>query len=507
MILSEPAEPLPESKPILEILADRIQENGCWAGRADRLHLYAMASEIPGMLPSGTVLGRFGKSYVEHVRLALERLDHQDAQPIARVAGDILFLRLAATHHPRVALPEGAVDLREILPGRLERLLARVEDEPPADTMAAFEPALLRVCSEVVQHAAIPGTISIRDGAWLTYRLFQWLCLQLEALSPDDRISGMRRFVAHEPKFGAPVDRLDPAGFGRDRFDHRLAAILHALGAMEARLPNEVVRKVFGEEAASAPVDPWSVSSRALEDKLIVLAQRAHDGPALDSELDWDAPSNIPDLALLALLRLNGARFADLSEEARTRRFEALPDDLDVLLNEAPHVLAFANNVLIAAANAAQNLTDAERWLLLRKLREMKDGPTNQRARWLLFVALFDAGMDPLEEEAFRLTLDHAGDPMAPTVFGRFLLGITAREPARLEQVIEAVLAEPPAKGLDIVAFVAGALARVVVHGKPPAQTVVRTLLLGLAKRSPFLEDPRIREVLSHFGIKEESTD
>src|SRR5690606_33597765 len=131
-----------------------------------------------------------------------------------------------------------------------------------------FEPAMLRVCAEVVQHAAAPGALSVRDGVWLTYRLFQWLCLQFEALSPDARLSGMRRFVAHQPKFGEPMDRLDPAGFGRDRFDHRLAAVLHALAMMEAQIPAEAVQELFGEEATSATAQPWSVSSRALEDKL-----------------------------------------------------------------------------------------------------------------------------------------------------------------------------------------------------------------------------------------------
>ncbi|HVJ91222.1 MAG TPA: hypothetical protein VM580_15570 [Labilithrix sp.] len=330
--------------------------------------------------------------------------------------------------------------------------------------------------------------------------------MQFEALSPDARLSGMRRFVAHEPKFGEPMDRLDPAGFGRHRFDHRLAAVLHALGTMESRLPTEVVHEVFGEEAASATADPWSVSSRALEDKLIARAQRTHDGPDLDSKLDWNAPGNVPDLALLALLRLNAARFADLSEEARTRRFEALPVDLDALSNEAPHQLSFWNTVLIAAADAAQSLTGAERTLLVRKLGAMRDGPKNQRAQWLLFVALFEAGMDALEEEALRLTLDHAADPSAPTVFGRFLLGVSTREPTQLEPTVEALLATPPADGLDTVGLVAGSLARVVVHGKPPAQKAARSLLLGLAQRSPFLEDPRMREVLGFFGLKKEST-
>ncbi|MRG95540.1 hypothetical protein [Polyangium spumosum] len=33
-----------------------------------------------------------------------------------------------------------------------------------------------------------------------------------------------------------------------------------------------------------------------------------------------------------------------------------------------------------------------------------------------------------------------------------------------------------------------------------------RTVLLGLAQRSPFLDDPRMREVLGFFGLEKEST-
>jgi hypothetical protein len=299
---------------------------------------------------------------------------------------------------------------------------------------------------------------------------------------------------------------LLPAGtvlgrLGRDLFDHRLAIVLHALDAME-----QLVNVLPVDDSDRPLPAPRSVSSPDLEDKLLSLAQRAHIGPLLRSVLDWHAPGNVPDLALTALLHLNGTRFADISAEARTRRFEALPSDPQELETNDPDAFHFAGQVVLAAADAASDLTAGERTLLEAKLRAMADGPSSRLWRWFVFVAFFAAGMDHLQDEAFRLTIEHLGHVSAPVVFGRLLLGLAARDPARVEPVIDAVLDEAGDPRIDAVALIAGALGRVLVHGKPGAQNVAGSLLLRLAQRPLFGDDPRMTEVIGFFGLRELGT-
>jgi predicted amidohydrolase len=495
-ILSEPNEPLPASLP--DLLQNRL--DGFWSTREDVGALFVMASEIPGFFPSAPIrwwLDHADEDYERHIDVALNRLDHPDEFPIARLAGDVIFLRLTAMSRPLVKLPEGEVDLREILPARLERLLNKVSEPPEPETLGSAEGALLRICGEVVQRLARPTILPLREGLWLTWRLFQWLCLQLDAISPDARRDGIRRLVAQAPPPAEQRDVLDPFGFGRERFDHRLATVLHALSTMEefALLFREQQR---GENA----FELRSVSSPALEDKLLALARGVHLGPTLGSVLGWGAPGNIPDLALNALLHLNLRRFVDLSPESRMRRLEVLPEDSQGLKESNEAEFLFAHRVVLAAADIAEALVAKERALLEMKLRAMVDGPRVRELRWWGFVRLFAAGVDSLENEARALTIEHVSVPSAPAALGSYLLGVAARDPARVEETIDAMLAAASERGADVVALAAGALGRLVVHGKPPAQKVAGALLLRLAERSPFREDPRMDQVIGAFGLQ-----
>jgi hypothetical protein len=95
-------------------------------------------------------------------------------------------------------------------------------------------------------------------------------------------------------------DVLDPFGFGRDLFDHRLATLLYAFSAMEE------LTQVFAQPSSPEEKlpEPRSVSSPGLEDNLLTLARRVHLGPTLGLVLAWNAPGNVPDLALDAILSL-----------------------------------------------------------------------------------------------------------------------------------------------------------------------------------------------------------
>ncbi|AUX27179.1 hypothetical protein SOCEGT47_077600 [Sorangium cellulosum] len=496
-ILSEPNEPLPAS--LSGVLQNRL--DGFWSTREDRGVLFLVASEIPGFLSSAPIpwwLEHADEDYGQHVDVALNRLDHPDESPIARLAVDVTFLRLTAMRRPLVKVPGGEVDLREIFPARLARLLNKVSEPPEPDTLGAAEGPLLRVCGEVVQRLARPAVLPLRECLWLTWRLFQWLCLQLDAISPDARRDGIRRLVAQAPPPAEPRDVLDPFGFGRDRFDHRLAAVLHALSTME-----ELALVFRGQEPEQNAPELRSVSSPALEDKLLTLARGVQSGPKLGSVLEWHAPGNIPDLALYALLHLNRGRLADLSLEARMRRFEALPEDLQALENYDEAAFWFTRRVVLTAADIAEKLAPEERALLETKLRAMVDSPRARELRWWGFVRLFAAGVDSLENDARALTIEHANAPSAPAAFGSYLLGVAARDPARVEEATEAMLVAAGERGADVVALAAGALGRLMVHGKPPAQKVAGSLLLRLAERSPFREDPRMDQVIGAFGLRE----
>jgi hypothetical protein len=294
-------------------------------------------------------------------------------------------------------------------------------------------------------------------------------------------------------------DVLDPFGFGREpgRFDHRLGAVLHALGTME-----ELMVVFRQQQPAGEAPEPRSVSSAGLEDRLVELARGVHTEPPVGCVLDWDAPDNVPGLALLALLNLNVERFADLTPEARLRRFATLPEDLSTLEDRDQAAFKFATKVLLAAASLASKLTPEERSMLEAKLRSMVDTPASRFWRWLTFLGLFEAGEGHLEDEALSLTVEHVKNNMAPMLAGWLLLGIAKRDLSRVEPAVEALLVAAEASGADAVGIVTG-LGRLLVHGAPEAKRVGGDLFLRLAERPALGEDPRMTEVIGFFRLKE----
>jgi hypothetical protein len=255
------------------------------------------------------------------------------------------------------------------------------------------------------------------------------------------------------------------------------------------------------QEPAGEALEPRSVSSPGLEDRLVELARGVHAEPPVGSVLDWDAPDNVPDLALHALLNLNAERFAELTPEARSRRFSALPDDPSAMQDHEPGAFRFATKMLIAASLASK-LTPEERSLLEAKLRSMVDGPASRFWRWVTFVGFFEAGAAHLEDEALSLTVEHVKDNMAPLLAGWLLLGIAKRDLSRVEPAVEALLVAAEASGADAVGIATG-LGRLLVHGAPEAKRVAGDLFLRLAERPSFGEDPRMVEVIGLFRLRE----
>lgn len=523
-ILSEPEGNLQEDKSIEDIVIERVIDGGVWTERADRRELFMRTAEMPGSLAAAPLGNRLAETgYASEVERALEHLRDADEHPAGRLAADLIFLGVAASDKPRVSLPKsGDIDLREQLPARIVELLNGLtrpvtptdtvagresggaiptqQDLTGKTTMASAEGALLRVCQDVVTRlAARSGRLPVRDRLWLTYRLFQWLCSQLEALPPSARDAGLTDLVERAPGVSENVDDLlNPSHFARERFDFRLAAVLHALTVSEEIIKGAQTRS--GHSTAA----PRRVSSNALEEELAKIAERPCHGEERTSKLPWHAVGHVPDLALVTLMRLNSEALIRLSAEARLRRIEALPREPDL---EPDPRKGFTKAFITALADHIGNpkVKDIERTAFEAKLKSMDESPTSRRYRSVGYTCLFGAGAVHLEAEARRSLVAYVDeDPLASVLCGRFLMGIAALDPDRLDAEVEkllsatALLNRTPDPGP---AVIAAGLGRVAIHGSPNARVAARALLARLATRPFFKDDPQMAELLRFLDV------
>src|SRR5690606_25497488 len=118
---------------------------------------------------------------------------------------------------------------------------------------------------------------------------------------------------------GLRRDALDPFGFGDEAFAHRLAAVVCAMAMSQMVLTHE------GDENSSLQA-PYSLG---IETHLKKLANSfAPESPGSDF-LDWMAPSNVPDLALWALVAFDNQAFKHVTSETRRRALKRVPQDLE----------------------------------------------------------------------------------------------------------------------------------------------------------------------------------
>lgn len=492
-VLSE--ESLPMDRPLIDIMHERV-DSGCWAHRADKGNLFMSACIVPGSLPSQTVMPRLQneEKYPRAVESALEHLEHAEDCPAAVLAGDIMFLRVGATMAPRLQIDGRELNLREVLPGRFAELIAR-NAVPAPGTLAAAEPAILRVVAMTVRQLGRGAPLPVRERLWLTYRLFHWLFLQLAILGSDARQEAIRRLVALAPPTDTADDFWDPAGFDRDRFDYRLAVMLCALSLMEP-LERSITKLVQPQQRGGS----WVPSSPALEQALLAIIERPAGDHPHASALDFALPGSVPDLALIALLRLDLGAFARLSVEAQLRYLGRLPVDPNAVEKDA---LQLEWLVLVAAADPAADLRPEVRDLLEQRARAFGQGPIARLWRCMVMVSLFTAGAWHLEAEARALVIEHLEHEMASTLLGRFLLGVATREATEFERAVESMLSVAAEKGTDVVALLLGGVGSVAVHGPIGAKDAALDLLARLAQRDRFREDPRTAEVVRFFGMKE----
>lgn len=478
VLIGEPKGPGPDQHPSI-FLSDRMT-HGAWANRNDKRIWLRHACEIPGYLialPISMLLEDEG--YSTRVDEALWDIDHADECTAGRLALNVLFLRCAAVEKNLVDISGGMIDLRQVLPERFERLLQKLQESPRPDTLAEHEPALLRVCQSVVQRWTYTEPVSLLERLWLTWRLYQTMVQHLESFDPDKRRSSIERLAKRDGgDMGEPEDRLDPVGFGREKFDHRLAAVVHALtmnlpeGSLQAR----------------------RVSSRALEEVLRELANQLPRGVSVGSVLEWNAAPNIPDLAFTGLLRFNASSLGELHPETRKRHFRTLP-----LNNESlpPYELEAWDRLVQAASMPAAKIRRDELVLLAERLQQASDSPTTRRWRWMITTALFAAGESHLEAEVRQLLVVHSRDPRAAHYAGMVLLRLaTSGDASWTKNVDELAQACVDSKGDAFV--VAAALGHVIIHGPPSAKEEARKKLAEFDTTS---EDSRLVELKGILGV------
>lgn len=473
-------------------------------------------SEIPGLLPGFMVQTRLReRGYIGEVHAAVRRLEDAQNQPAGRICGDILFLRLAAANKPIVRFGKGEIDLRDELPERLARVVHLCMSQPAADSLAAAEASLLRLCAHIIETKAIPQQLSLRDGLWLTYRLYQWLISQLEVLSPDGRRAALLALQRNAPQPN-PEDRcgpdiLNPFRFALDRFDHRLATVLYALRLMEDAGLRAAVLSVQTSNAAlageeNAQADFRSVSSPGLESMLIELASRiqtetrVEQRPLGPSQLGWDAPTSVPELALSALLAVNEEAFFSLSEEVRRCWFLRLPPSEDKLTTLHRDTL----QLLLAVAGAqARRLSATEQLLLKERLRFLPGQPSEEvrlRLVWLTMIGLFAAGHTDLEDEIRQIFREHLRHKLAPLAFASYLVALSFVAPVQIEQQLMDMISMVRTHNLQAFPFVAG-LGRIVFMGSQEGARIARELLRKLAQDALFKDNDEFRQLTKLLNL------
>lgn len=529
-MLSEPLGSLPDREAMREVLAARLAEGGAWAERVDRDILFRMACEIPGALSSLAAHSRVSDaaSYPQEVTVALRHLRVPNDCPVGRLCADIFFLRLVAARAPIVEVPlaqeeaslarvDGTdqparemrlrrIDLREELPPLLATILQVTMESPPPDSLARMEPGLLRLCGDVMQQLSYWPPVPLKDGIWLTHRLYRWLCAQLEALEPDARQAGIRALerVCPPPLDMPQQDVLHPSNAQRESCDLRLASVLLALAYME-----DIARVKPGSDADGASREPGSlksVSSAALESLLLDLAAR----PLTEEQrrlrrlglepscLDWQGPAAIPDLALTALLKLNVKRFADLPADARLRWIMELPlreGDPDAVNAQ------LTGHLLIALVQSARDLTAAEQIALEDRLRHMDGSEPARLSRWVLFTELYGAGRLHLANEVRTILEENLHHRAAHAVFFGYLVALSRQAPDRIEPEAERFLAAVQAEGLDPIPF-AFSIGGAIYRSDPASIPALQRLLGRLAAQAPFQDDERFLQFLHTLGLQ-----
>ena len=372
---------------------------------------------------------------------------------------------------------------------RPEAALPKVSAPTVTGTLASVEADLLRLCrlqvqtlhdrsprevprEKLVEVAAQDRDLQPREILWLTYRLFQWLVTQIQALPHDARLAGIASLARL-----APPPSLRSSVFPTYLTQPDSARVGLTIGLSRFCAPSLIWSrfrwKIALQDEPRVERHLRRVSSRAIEDVLLELAQR----PLSEDErrpvwpvenpsgLDWEGPGNVPELALLALLRTRSETLMRLPATARLSWLRRLPPASDLEGSLHP----FLRTALVfSAAEHARGLTAEERGLLKDYARaEEASRPSTEASQilWQVMSQLYGAGEVDLSAEVRAQVLDGVKGSGPVTLCGYYLAAVSWADPKRLEIEINALLsaADSPERKIAV----ARELGRVSFRGQP----------------------------------------
>jgi tetratricopeptide (TPR) repeat protein len=492
ILLSEPG-PLPNDKDIFEVVEQRISE-GAWSTSQDLHEVFWQATMIPGgLVQLCWNLPAELDAVARSISRILQRLSHPQNITSAQISSDVFELWSAAVQYPTLATEQGKLELKQLLPGIVTGALQScIEDIP--DSLAAAESTILQLCSRVVVRLSEVTQISIKEGLWLSHRLFQWLVAHLEELPGKQAQEHLQTLVKIEkslPEIVSSIeDALNPNKLGKHRFDQRLASLLYALLLGDFTIQ----RAILAEELS--PTDAISIWSEELERILLSLAQRPLTKEekslrilAPPSMLEWRMPASVPDLALFVILRLRPQSFFALEKEAKVRYLSQLfktPKDDETM----PKLVAL--HLLAALAEQVEQLDEDERKILGRQLLTPVEDTTLSALRSIMLFGLLRVGEVSVREEVQKLTEEVLTQPEGPELFTHYLTSLALLTPELLAErtrqlllIVEATVQDPVLYLLEI-----EKLTRI---GDRWGGLTALALFREFAARHPYKGDPRIQ--------------
>jgi len=505
-VLCEPG-PL-EHDPSLALLLERTQSEPPWSAWPG---LVEQASLVPGPL-SVFGLGAIFRSafHATRVQASLERLSQPGEHPAAQIGQDLIYLCTTAIQRPLLRLSESeVVDVRKELPRLMAQALhdalarERRDAQDEHAVLAENEPGLLRLCARVVSAIAWPVPLPMRDGLWLSYRLYQWYMAQFLTLEPDVRALALRELALAYPTpisaSDVPRDLLHPLRLGPDGTSYRLLALLYAIAVG----PLLGQRVKMDEEATPSTADPLAAGTTSTELEVLLAEiaarplSRAEQQVKLQamtqapSMLGWSQaePATTPELALLALLSRRQQAFAELPLPTRLEWLRRLPQrerDADAV---SQNLIAL---LLEAASLGAPNLHPEERILLRERSGLLRShvadwfSPESQQsllaAAWLCRIRLYEAGEMDLVDELRVLFRDAQRKELAHVLFVHYLVALAEVAIDDLAVEFKEIVDLARSSAEDTRPWVQ-ALEQLAHSSKPEAQRLAQRLLAEMAIR------------------------
>src|SRR5690606_25668809 len=208
--------------------------------------------------------------------------------------------------------------------------------------------------------------------------------------------------------------------------------------------------------------------------------------------LDWMAPSNVPDLALWALVAFDNQAFKHVTSETRRRALKRVPQDLEscsAIQSE------FGRAVLMAHTLVTGALDEIERSDLKEKLRSLNDSEMVRRYRWTTFTALYLSGAPELRDELETLLPEHARAENVAALAHLFLAaGLAGALQGRSSQY----LSNAEAIGIRLDQFADG-LRLLGEHGTTQQRESVREILRHLSAEGWVTDDNAFRRALARL--------